>query len=152
MRSFLLATSWLIVFSASSVLAEEADEIGKIKTLKGAVSIQRANVEIRAQIGMGIVKNDVLLTGSTGAMGILFNDNSTLSMGNNTKIQLSEYEFDVLSQKAGFVARIRSGTMVYLSGLIAKMNSDGVKFKTRVAIAGVRGTKLAIKVEGKDDD
>jgi hypothetical protein len=153
MRMILFTLMWLVGVTVCGVCAVSGtDEVGKIKTLKGSVVIQRGNAPVPARMGMDILRNDTLITGANSSLGILFTDNSTLSLGNNSKIHLSEYEFDVAAKKAGFVGLVRRGTVVYLSGLIAKMNSEAVKFKTPTAVAGVRGTKLAISVEGGDDD
>jgi|GEM_PF-1417090 len=152
MRTLLLAVMWLLFVTVGGVAASGTDEVGTVKALKGNVLIQRGNTPVPARIGMGVLRNDTLITGANSSLGLLFSDNSTLSLGANSKMHLSEYEFDVADKKASLVGRVRHGTVVYLSGLIAKMNSDAVKFKTPTAIAGVKGTKLAISVEGGDDD
>ena len=152
MRTLLFAVMWLLFVTGCGIAASGSDEVGTIKNLKGSVGIQRGTATVPARIGMGILRNDTLITGANSSLGLLFSDNSTLSLGANSKIHLSEYQFDVADKKASLVGRVRHGTVVYLSGLIAKMNSDAVKFKTPTAIAGVKGTKLAISVEGGDDD
>lgn len=142
----------LLVFNYTGVFAAENDAVGRIKTASGSASVTRGSETISAKPGMTVVKSDTLVTGKQSSLGIVFNDNSTLSLGSDTRFLLSHYEFNVLEKKAGFVGRIRHGSMIYLSGLIAKMNSDAARFETPVAVAGVKGTKLAIKVEGDDNE
>ncbi|MDO9309581.1 MAG: FecR domain-containing protein [Deltaproteobacteria bacterium] len=148
----LLFLLFLMVYSCTCAFAADSDAVGRVKTINGPVYIIRGAEQSAAKIDMKIVRNDILLTGKQGSMGIVFNDNSTLSLGPNTKFRLASYEFNALEKKAGFVGQIRRGTMVYLSGLIARMNADATRFETPVAVAGVRGTKLAIKVEGGDNE
>lgn len=147
-----LCLQLLLLLSCSSVFAADSDAVGRIKTVSGSADIIRESKSVAATLGMKIAKSDTLQTGKQGSMGIVFNDNSTLSLGSDTKFHLSQYEFNVLEKKVGFVGKIRRGSMVYLSGLIAKMNADATRFETPVAVAGVRGTKLAIMVEGGDNE
>jgi len=41
------------------------------------------------------------------------------------------------------------GTAVYLSGLISKLAPDSARFETPSASVGIRGTKFAVKVDGR---
>jgi hypothetical protein len=53
----------------------------------------------------------------------------------------------VKNEKLSFIAQIKKGTVVYLTGLIAKLNHSAVRFETPTAVCGIRGTHFAIKVE-----
>lgn len=143
---------FLFVFSASWAIAADGDAVGRIRTVSGDAHILRGADKLAAKPEMRIVRGDTLLTGKQGSIGIVFIDNSTLSLGSNSIFKLARYDFNVLEKKAGFVGQIRRGSLIYLSGLIAKMNADAVRFETPAAVAGVRGTRLAIKVEGDDNE
>jgi hypothetical protein len=142
----------LLIFNCPRVFAADSDTVGRIKTVSKPTYVLRGVEKITAKPNMKIIRNDTLLTGKQGSVGIVFNDNSTLSLGPDSIFKLVHYEFNVLDKKTGFIGRIRRGSMIYLSGLIAKMNIDVVRFETPTAVAGVRGTKLAIKVEGDDNE
>lgn len=142
---------FLIAFQAS-LFASDGEMAGTIKTVKEPAHVIRGSQKIAARQGMKVAKSDTLLTGSQGALGVVFSDNSSMSLGSNTKFQISQYEFNVLERKTGFVGKVRQGTMVYLSGQIAKMNANATRFETPAAVAGVRGTRLAIQVEGTDNE
>lgn len=148
----LLFLLFLLTYNCATVFGADSDAVGRLKTINGPVYILRGSEQTAASLDMRIFRNDILLTGKQGSTGIVFNDNSTLSLGPDTKFQLASYEFNALEKKACFVGRIRRGTMVYLSGLIARMNAEATRFETPAAVAGVRGTKLAIKVEGGDNE
>jgi hypothetical protein len=143
---------FLLASSATCVHAADGDTVGRVKTVSGPVHVMRGSDNLAAKPGMKLVSSDTLITGKNGSAGVVFSDNSTLSLGSDTRFQISRYEFNVLEKKAGFVGRISRGTMVYLSGLIARMNADATRFETPVAVAGVRGTKLAIRVDGDDNE
>lgn len=152
MKRNLLLALLLLMSVCSGVHASDKDPVGRIKTVLGAAHVIRDSERIRAEPGTKLLKNDALETGKQGSLGIVFNDNSTLSLGPETRFLLSRYEFDVLEKKAGFIGKISRGTMVYLSGLICKLNADAARFETPAAVAGIKGTKLAIKVEGEDNE
>jgi len=146
-RKYLYLVS-LLVFNCATVFAADIDPVGRIKTVSGSAFVHRGTDKFTVKLGMKIARSDTVYTGKQSSVGIVFDDNSTLALGSDTKFELSRYEFNVLEKKAGFVGRISRGSMVFLSGLIAKMNADATRFETPAAVAGVRGTKLAIKVDG----
>jgi hypothetical protein len=80
-------------------------------------------------------------------MGAVLIDNSILSSGPNTRLILSQFVFEPADKKLSSTVQITRGTMTYLSGLIAKLDSKAVKFVTPSAVCGIRGTHLAIYVE-----
>jgi hypothetical protein len=79
-------------------------------------------------------------------------DNSVLSLGPNSRVILTQFSFEPAEEKLSFVAKFRNGTLIYLTGLIGKLNRKGVRFETPNAVCGVRGTHFAIKVDAQDDD
>lgn len=142
----------MLSFNINCAFAAAGEPVGRIKTAASPAHVMRGAEKIPAKSGMVIIKSDTLVTGKQGSLGIVFNDNSTLALGSNAIFNLTHYEFNVLDKKAGFVGKISRGSIVYLSGLIAKMNADAVRFETPAAVAGIRGTKLAIRVEGDDNE
>lgn len=120
--------------------------MGSVKRLKGTVTITRASKAIPAKVGTNLYQNDTIATGDNAAFGMIMTDNSVLSMGPNSRLTIRKYVFDPAKQKASFVARMFKGTVVYLSGLIVKLNRKGVRIETRTAVMGIRGTRVAIKV------
>ncbi|HVO64973.1 MAG TPA: FecR domain-containing protein [Syntrophales bacterium] len=118
-----------------------------MKNVSGEAFIERNKVLTAAKVKDELMENDVLVTGRSGSMGVILQDNSVMSIGPNTRLAISKFAFEPADEKLSFTAQIKKGTMVYLSGLIAKLNRSGVKFDTPTAVCGVRGTHFAIKVE-----
>jgi hypothetical protein len=121
--------------------------VGSDNKLKGAASIIRQNQVIPAQIGEKIYKMDSLKTGRNGSVGVIFKDDTLLSIGPQSEIIISEFLFSPAEGKLSMITRLLKGTAVYLTGIIAKLSPESVRFETPVANIGIRGTKFAVKIE-----
>jgi len=120
---------------------------GSISRLKGTASIIRQDQVIPAQIGDKIYMMDSLKTGRDGSLGVIFKDNTLLSIGPQSEIIISEFLFSPAEGKLSIVTRLLKGTAIYLTGIIAKLSPESVRFETPVANIGIRGTKIAVKIE-----
>jgi|WetSurMetagenome_2_1015567.scaffolds.fasta_scaffold03592_3 hypothetical protein len=144
----------LILIAAFSLLmavsAGADDSVGNVKTLSGNVSIERDNAIITPMIGGKIFRNDALKTGADGSVGVVFKDDTLVSLGPDSRIVISEFLFSPSENKLSIVMKMFRGTMVYLSGIIAKLAPEAVRVETPVANIGVRGTKFAVRMEGND--
>jgi hypothetical protein len=98
-------------------------------------------------VGFKLKTNDILNTGEDGTIGVMFNDETVLSLGAKSEVVLNEYVFNPERSRFSFVLRVVRGTAAYMSGLIAKISPDAVRFITPSASIGVRGTKMVIQVE-----
>jgi len=127
--------------------AGHAAEIGQIKTLKGTVYLVRHNEQHAAKLGELLEPADALVTAANGSVGITLIDNSRISAGPNSRIELSQFRFDPTTQDGDFVLGMDRGTAVVVSGQIAKRSPEAMKVKTPTSILGVRGTTFAVKVE-----
>ena len=63
-----------------------ANDVGQVKTAKGAVHVERDGKLIAATVGMPIRQSDALITGADGAVGVTFSDNSLLSTGPEQRV------------------------------------------------------------------
>ncbi len=126
--------------------------VGSVKTIKGTASIIRQNQMIPAQIGDKILMGDSLKTGPEGSLGMIFKDDTLLSIGPQSEITISEFLFSPAEGKLSIVTRLLKGTAAYLTGIIAKLSPESVRFETPVANIGIRGTKFAVKIEDPNPD
>ena len=131
-------------FSPASVFS--AEKIGYVQTLKGSVSIARGSLSLPAQIGGAVHQGDFVRTSDKSSVGIVLNDDTTISLGPNSEFLIKNYTFDPKAGKFAFLARMIKGTFVYLSGLIGKLSPDTVQLEIPEATIAVRGTKLLIEV------
>ena len=121
--------------------------VGSVNRLKGTASIIRQNHVIPAQVGEKIYIMDALKTGRDGSLGVIFKDDTLLSIGPQSEIIISEFVFSPAEGKLSIVTKLLRGTAIYLTGIIAKLSPGSVRFETPVANIGIRGTKFAVKIE-----
>lgn len=148
--SLLLAT--LIIFIASNSATHAAElPIGSIKTTRGSTQIVRENSVLTPQNGTRLQRKDILITGATGSLAVVFKDDTVLAMGPGSKIVLEDFAFSPAEGKLSFITRMLRGTASYMSGIIAKLAPESVRFETPVAHIGIRGTRFAVRVEEPEE-
>ena len=121
-------------------------QIGQIKMINGEVFVVRNDTKSQPKPGDLLRQYDVVETGSKGSVGITFIDNSRFSAGPNTRIELKQFHFNPTTQDGEFTTEINRGTLAIISGQIAKGSPEAMQIMTPTTIIGVRGTKVAVKV------
>lgn len=112
----------------------------------GTASVVRGTAPLPAAPGLPLNVKDVLATGKDGRVGITFIDNSRFSVGPNSRVSLSEFEFDTTTHKGGSLTRVDRGSLEVVSGQIAKENKDGMKVRTPTSLLAARGTHFVVEV------
>ena len=118
--------------------------IGEVKTAKDA-KIMRAGVELVANVGTVLAEKDILVTGASGIVGVVLNDNSVITLGPLSLFRMNEFVFKPRENKLGIFGEIYFGTMEYISGKISKIARDAVKFRTPYTTVAARGTRMLIR-------
>jgi hypothetical protein len=129
-----------------SARAEEAP-VGFIKTLSGAATLTHGAVATAAALAMPVYQNDRLETGRDGELGITFRDNTRISLGPNSRIELKHFVFQPAAEQYGFILGLAYGTLEYISGLTEKLAPDAMSIETPGFTVGARGTRLLIRAE-----
>jgi hypothetical protein len=124
-----------------------ASDVGQVKTAKGTVHVERDGKRLPASVGMPIRQADTLVTGTDGAVGVTFSDNSLLSTGPNSVLVVDRYDFNSTTHAGHFDASLKKGTLAVVSGKMVKHSPDAMKVRTPAAIMGVRGTEFVVQVE-----
>jgi len=125
-----------------------AGAIGIVQKVGGTATLVRQEGTLSATIGLEVYQNDTLRTGPDGSIGVVFNDDTMLSLGPESVLVIDEYIFAPGQGKFSLVIRMLKGTAAYLSGLISKLSPESARFKTPTASIGIRGTKFVARVEG----
>jgi hypothetical protein len=149
MKSTAIIACLSLIMYVGLASAEET-KAGFVKSVSGQAFISRKQISIPAKVDDKLFENDIIITGSDGKIGIIFQDNSVLGIGSNTQVNISKFAFEPANKKLAFLVKIKKGTLVYLAGLIAKLENKSVRFETPTSVCGVRGTHVAIMVEGGD--
>lgn len=138
-----LATAVTAGLYASALAAD----IGQIKVSRGEVNIERAGATLLGSVGLRLQAADILRTGANGSAGITMNDDSLLSAGPNSVLVLEHYALDPATSQGRFDAALNKGTLVVVSGRIAKQAPDAMTVRTPTAVLGARGTEFAVSVD-----
>jgi hypothetical protein len=121
--------------------------VGVVKTMEGSAVITRNGETISVVTGMEIKQADVVKTDGRGTVGLVFSDDTRISMGPNTELAVDDYLFEPVERKLSFVLRLIRGTLSFLSGQMAKLSPESVQLVMPAATIGVRGTHVLIKVD-----
>lgn len=131
---------------AQSPAPAAAGAIGYVKSVKGEAFVDSGGKAVRAQVGTALKVGDVIRTGADGAAGITLKDNTVMSFGPSTRFTLEEYLFAPAKGDLKLGGRLASGSLHYVSGLIAKARPEAVSVKTPTGTIGVRGTRFVAVV------
>jgi hypothetical protein len=140
----LLLSALCLLVAANTTFAGET--IGVVRTASGDASVTRGEKTLPAAPGLKIMAGDTLGTGRDGSLGVILRDDSSLSIGPESRLVLRSFLFSPSEGKFDLVARITRGTMAYLSGLIGKLAPEKARFETPTTTIGIRGTRFAVKV------
>jgi hypothetical protein len=127
--------AWLIVVVAGAAAsAQEADVIGRVVRQSGIATVVRVGTLQALHGGAPIYEGDRIGTGAGIKVEIEFADGSTLSVGPETEVEITDYartgrEHGVLMMLLGIV-RTR----------LTDLWADGFEVRTRAAVAAVRAT------------
>ncbi|MBF0267363.1 MAG: FecR domain-containing protein [Alphaproteobacteria bacterium] len=133
-------------------LAQAAEPIGLVKSAEGKATAFRDGKSTPLKAGDDLFKNDQLATDGQGALGLVLRDDTTLSLGPNSKLVLDDFVFDPAADKLGLNMRMAKGTFSVLTGQIAKLAPERTSIRTPVATIGIRGTRFLVEVEGGSDE
>jgi len=110
--------------------------------------LRRGADRVPVKEGMHILPHDVLEP-ADGGVGIILHDGTRVAMGANTTLEIDRFVYEPSEGKLGLLLRLVRGVMVYVSGKIAQFSADSVKVETPVGVVGLRGTEVAISLEGQ---
>jgi hypothetical protein len=138
----------LVVGLLFSPLEPRDQPAGYVKIATGAAFIVRAAAEMPARPGDAVYEHDGLRTGADGRLGVTLKDDTRVSLGANSEISLSEFKFSPAVGQLGLVMKVLRGVAAFVAGRIAKLHPGAMRIETPASIVGVRGTHVAIRVQG----
>lgn len=117
------------------------EPIGTVETAEGGVSAIRADgTRVDLKTGDPVYQGDELVTDGSGAVGIVFADDTTFALGEDGRMILDEMVYDPAGSDGAVGLTLLSGAMSFVSGAVAKVNPDAMQITTPVATIGIRGT------------
>ncbi len=135
------------LFNVSSTLTFASQSIGIVKSVTGNAYLQKSEKKVPLYPNMQISMGDQISTADKSSIGLIFDDDTVLSLGPNSTIFIEDFLFDPAGSKLSFVAKMLKGTFFFITGQIAKLAPKNVNLETPDTTLGVRGTKFLVKVE-----
>src|SRR5207248_305281 len=93
--------------------------------------------------GAAIFQGDQIETGAGGAIGVVFVDDTTFSLGAAARMTIDELVFDPGANTGKSALSIVQGVFSFVSGKIAAAGPNNMTVSTPVVTIGIRGTSVA---------
>ena len=141
-----------LVASASARAETTAANVTKLDGKAFAASSTRGTRELNNNDAL--FDQERIITGKGSSIEITFTDGTNLALGASTIVTVDSYAYqqketdDEDANKSSFSLSILTGAVRAVTGLLAKRRPLSVRFKTKVATIGIRGTHFAAEVEG----
>src|SRR5512136_298033 len=92
-RGFLLLATVFALLSVTgrSISAAPSPAIATVQKVSGMATVVRQGQTLSAKIGLEIWENDTLRTGPNGSIGVVFNDDTLLSLGPGSVLVIDEF-------------------------------------------------------------
>lgn len=118
---------------------------GTLKLVESEVTLVHGNSRQAAVLGHAVHRGDQIITGDKSSVSITLRDGSVLSLGPNSAIELSQFDFDATTHEGNMLVALRHGSLRVITGLIAKLRPEQVKVTTPTTVVGVRGTDFIVE-------
>lgn len=138
----------LTALALTSAFSAQADDtiVAYIKTVSGKADIISGQTTQAASVGAAVHDQDRIKTEDDASVGLTFKDNTVLSLGPNSQLTVDEFVYAPEQSQLKLAVNLLSGTLQYVSGMIAKLKPQAVEVKTPTGMIGVRGTRFVVKV------
>ena len=136
---------WAVwVLSGPLLLADAPTPAGLVVAVRGEVTITPAGGAARPVVLKDEVRqHDTLRTGARGRLQICFEDDTILSLGRNTQIEISEFVFKPSDGQGAMSLNISEGVFRVVGGIIMKIAPENFRAETPTATIGIRGSSFA---------
>lgn len=117
---------------------------GKVKQLRGEVTVTRANVTSAIAEGDAIREGDVIAAKAGATVLVEFSDDAKLLIRQSSTVRLAEFTEGGPIEKRSQLMELTAGALRFVTGALGKLRPDKVRFKTPTANVGIRGTDIEI--------
>lgn len=118
---------------------------GTVKTVSGEVTVIQGSSRSVAVPGHPIRPGDRIVTGARSSSSLTLRDGSVLSIGPDSSIELSQFDFDATTHEGNMLVMLAHGSLRVVTGLIAKLKPEQVRVTTPTTVIGVRGTDFIVE-------
>ena len=128
-----------------------AQEVGTIASLEGQAEISRDGSWQVTSVGASIHERDELRTGTPGRVRIVFQDDSVVTVSDNSHLVIDEQVFDAKRGVARSLLELLRGRLSSLVGEYYHGSGNNYEVRTPTAVCGVRGTEFVITYDADAD-
>jgi hypothetical protein len=139
-----------LVWYCCSWGAEEESAAGYVSALRGeAYAVNGEGVARSLKIKDSVAIEDYIITEEKGRVQIIFQDNTVVTLGEKSRLKLTDYSWSKDRRKGKFNVTVTEGLFRIIGGMITKSSPEAFVTKTPAASIGIRGSGYAGKVSGK---
>lgn len=120
---------------------------GILKSIEGDVFVQRGDEKFQAKVGNTLFVSDTVITEKTGSAGIMLEDDALISLGSESKLELSDFAFAPQTDTFAIALKFLKGSFAYMSGIIGRLAPEKIRIETPDAVIAVHGTRFLAHVE-----
>ena len=142
MKSYLLILTVLLSAMFAAPFYSHADsKAGHVLIVRKNVYIIRADKKNPAKPQMELFENDAVETDTGSRTKLFFIDDSILSLGEMSRVEVQEYMYSPEKQRSKSIYRLMDGALKVVVG-----RSD-LEIHTPTAVAAARGTKFMVMLQ-----
>ncbi|MBU0992671.1 MAG: FecR family protein [Proteobacteria bacterium] len=124
-------------------------KVGSVVAVRGEVTAaDTENYTRNLAMESDIYREDTIKTGKRGRIQIMFLDNTIVSLGNNSELKVSEYEWNAEENSGKMKTEVKEGMFRVMGGALTKAAPENFSTETPAATIGIRGSMYSGKVEG----
>ena len=127
--------------------AAASEVVGFVKTAAGTTSVTREGVVLPITMGDKLFQKDTLETGNDGSLAIILRDDTTMSMGPDSRIVIESFIFAPKKGRFSNITKMTKGIVAYISGKTVSLAPGKTRFKTPMGMIGIRGTRFLVKIK-----
>jgi hypothetical protein len=138
-----MALTMLII--AGRTREVKAEEIGMITFVQGSVTLAHPqSPAVPAKFRDGVRFKDVIETQTASRTKALFQDDSILTVGEHSRVEITEYVFDPRQSKRSAIMTLVGGKIRALVGRVFAESGSRFEIHTPTAVAAARGTYFVV--------
>jgi hypothetical protein len=144
----------ILAFQVGMLTSAQADVVGRLTQVEGRVDLLKGGKlpAVAVKLNDGVQIGDIIRTKSLSKAQITFVDNSTMTIGPESRVGIEAYMFDSSKNKRNAVVELFQGLAHVAVSKIFKAAEPDFVVKTQTAIMGVRGTDFGVRIYPSSSD
>ena len=139
--------SILFLLMVAGPVSAQGGAVGQVSRLEGLADVIRAGADpIDIAMGANVEQSDALVTRSESFLEVTLNDGSSLTLDENTRLEISEYVSG--TSPSSLVSLARGGLRARI-GAAFSSRRDSFKVQTSEGTMGVQGTEFDVIAEDR---